>query len=64
MTKASMPGPLAPDGGPSGPTAAHELSVGPSFLAVVQQLESDLAGLRVEPADARPARRPDESIAT
>ncbi|CAL9564928.1 hypothetical protein SUDANB126_04720 [Streptomyces sp. enrichment culture] len=29
MTKASTPGPLAPDGGPSGPTAAHEPSVGP-----------------------------------
>ncbi|GAA2524842.1 hypothetical protein GCM10010398_06600 [Streptomyces fimbriatus] len=99
MTKASTPGPLVPDGGPSGPTAAHEPPVGPSlhtpvpahpspgtggtpgrngvpvvphvtepiltnFFAVVQRLESDLAGRWVAPADDRSARRPDESLAT
>ncbi|MGC2998220.1 hypothetical protein ACPF8X_07445 [Streptomyces sp. G35A] len=99
MTKASTPGPLAPDGGPSGPTAAHELSVGPylytpaaarpstesggtlsrngvpvelhvtealltNVFAVVQQLESDLAGRWVGSAGDRAARRPDESIVT
>lgn len=99
MTKASTPGPLVPDGRPSGPTAAHEPPVGPyprtpasahpptdtrgapgesgvpvvlhvtepllaTFLAVVRQLESDLAGRWAGSADDRSARRPDESIVT